>query len=90
MTSTIEWPMAPCCYDPQNCVCCDAERALRGWYSGALRVPMTSEQKAYCLAELERAKGFDAEDYVLSEASQLAGAVLSAWLECAKDNNVAR
>lgn len=82
--STLEWPSAPCCYDPHNCICSDEERALRGWFSGAVRTPMSAAHRAYCLAQLKAAEGFSARDFDSCSDADLAGAVLSSWLDFAR------
>lgn len=82
----------PCCMgDCSVCVCGTAsnERALRGYLSDDNLPAMTKEQRKFCLDEIGRVEGYNADDYRGCNDKELANAVLCAWLDYARDKGLA-
>lgn len=81
-----------CIREPEagECACDADERALRAWAYNGHAVPMTAEQKAWCADQVRRCS--DATDQPDSfdgyTDEQLARAVLSAWVDFARDKGL--
>lgn len=86
----IAWPDAPCCAPdyPGGCVCLRAERALRAWSDLAIEVPMTAEQRAFCLDEIGSVEGYDRTAHQSDEDSELARATICAWTDYCRDKGL--
>ena len=83
------WPKTSCCMgDEEYCACPDMERALRGWVAGKVGVPMTQDQRMRCLSEIGRVEGYEVADYTYATDASLAGGVLSAWTDYARDKGL--
>jgi hypothetical protein len=65
------------------------ERALRCFVYGVLTVPMSREQREWCLSEIGSVEGYDRENHETSNDRDLAGAVLSAWRDYCRDKGFA-
>lgn len=95
---TIDMPDVPavgCCefYGPEDergCRCHAVERALRAWFQGRHREPMTEEQRDWCLAEIRSIDPVSAPHFVDEEDQRLAGAVLVAWVGWLEENGYRR
>lgn len=86
------WPEAPCCMFSrvdQNCRCGDDERVLRAILAGRVTAPMTPVQRQWCIGEFIRVEGNTASMVEQRSDRDLARAVLSAWLDEARDKGLA-
>lgn len=85
-----EWPKAPCCTGrpDEDCLCPTNERALRGWMDGHLSMPMTNEQREYCLQEIASVEGYDASEYRDDTDADLARATIGAWIDYCRDKGL--
>ncbi|ACL58504.1 hypothetical protein [Methylobacterium nodulans] len=81
-------------YDPDLgldlCACIAAEKALRAYRDRRHLPPMTDEQRAWCLSEIERAEGYERACHASETDNELAGTVLCAWLDFARDKGLVR
>jgi len=85
------WPAAPCCMFSrvdENCRCGDDERVLRAILAGAVKTPMTPSQRAWCYGEFLRVEGNTLPMVESLSDVALARAVLSAWLDEARDKGM--
>lgn len=83
MTNVFEGISVACCMGPHGCVCDQVERVIRAYQEGRRIIPLTAEQRAWCVREADRAgEGLyrPAELEALSDRN-LARAVLYAWAE---------
>jgi hypothetical protein len=79
------------CYaNPSGCVCGKTEKALRAWASpeAALILPMTLQQREWCLSEIDSVEGHSREDYRASTDGELARGVIGAWLDYCRDKGL--
>lgn len=85
-----EWPRPDCCSpDLRDCICPPEERALRGWKGAAQPMPpMTPEQREYCLSEIGQVEGHKRSDHETDSDGELAGAVIEAWTDYARDKGL--
>jgi hypothetical protein len=80
---------AMCQCDLAECVCGMTERALRWWMSPHHTwMPMTPEQREWCLAEIDSVEGYRRADYEDVPDSQLARGVLDAWRDYCRDKGL--
>jgi len=70
-----------------GCVCSSSEKALRLFYAGDMP-KMTIEQRNECLDEIDRVEGYDRSDYENEDDARLAGSVLFAWADYARDKGL--
>lgn len=78
-----------CRADESACDCGKTERALRAWMHGKLTVPMTQEQRTWCLEEIDSVEGYSARDYLGVKDALLASGVIDAWLDYCRDKGLA-
>ena len=64
------------------------ERALRAWKGGQDMPPMTREQREACLDEINQVEGWRRSDHEHLSDQDLASDVLSAWIDCFRDNGL--
>lgn len=69
------------------CVCPDTERALRFviYTPGAT---MNDEQREWCKREIDKVEGHGRHDYIDADDSTIAGGVLNAWVDYARDKGL--
>ena len=88
----LDWPVAGCCMTGGEatigCLCPPVERALRGWSSGKLTVPMTKNQREYCLKEIAMVEGHTREEHEQDNDRQLALSVIDAWVDYSRDKGM--
>lgn len=77
-------PSVSCqCYGDENmCVCGDDERILRAG------VPLTADQREWCLNEIASVEGHERQDYESHNDSELGRAVISAWRDYCRDKGL--
>lgn len=80
-------PDVPCqcatyALEEADCICGASERVLR---SG---IPLTGEQREWCLNEIARVEGYDRKDYQECSDKDLGRAVLSAWTDYCRDQGM--
>lgn len=77
----------PCpCGMGAGCACLPAERALR-WLSNG-HGSMTSDQRAWCLDEIDQVEGYERADYEHEHDCDVAMGVLSAWRDFCRDKGL--
>lgn len=82
-------PTVSCsCYEDRECECGQTERALRAWSGGQYQQPMTSEQREWCLGEIDNVEGFTRESFVAASDADLARGVIDAWLDYCRDKGL--
>lgn len=88
-------PLAPatcvCGYDDAECICIDAERALRRYAyprAGDALPPLSPEQRAEALDELAHVEGYDRADYVTASDQDLCRGVLCALADYCRDKGL--
>lgn len=83
----LNWPLAHCCCYSRDdwCVCPPMERALRGWARGESLPPMTPEQRAVCMDEIDRVEGYRSSDVADGTDAAVAAEVMNAWQDYARD-----
>jgi hypothetical protein len=87
-------PIAEClCFDfaPPACLCSDTEKQLRQWAGRpAGAALMSTEQRAWCLAEVRAAGDATAQpaDLETFDDAALAATVLFAWRDVARDHGL--
>jgi hypothetical protein len=85
-------PQVPCsCVFAEThleCVCGPTERALRFWSQEPGRVLMSEPQRQWCLREIDGVEGHNRLDYEGCSDAALAGAVLHAWRDYARDKGL--
>lgn len=90
MTKSPEpnWPYVECCSseDVGECACGKAERYLRYLLNSGK--PLTDEQRAWCLSEIERVEGYDRADYEAEPSHVVARGVLNAWTDYCRDKGL--
>ncbi len=82
----LAWPDVDCCTASRRalgCVCGVTERVLRAYASLRCTVPMTADQRAWCIDQVRQVEGQSASNYDMDE--ELARMVLAAWLDYARD-----
>jgi hypothetical protein len=86
----LNWPEASCCAPgwPGGCQCVSTERALRGYADGRVTMPMTPDQREYCLEQISRVEGHRREDHADDGDSDLARATLGAWTDYCRDKGL--
>lgn len=84
LTDMPSVPRALCsCYDDEDaCECSDTERFLR---SG---MKMSSEQRDWCLREIEQVEGHNRKDYADLSDKDLGRATISAWIDYCRDKGL--
>jgi hypothetical protein len=83
----INWPDIKCkCED--DCLCPPQERALRAWAYEGYNIPMTEEQKEWCLKEIDSVEGFTREHYKQASDALVALGVLDAWTAYCRDKGL--
>lgn len=71
-----------------DCMCEDAERALRAWMRGSAAMPMTTDQREWALAEIGSVEGYSRSDYEGGDDAMIAGGVLDAWTDFCRDKGL--
>lgn len=71
-----------------HCICGDTEKALRRWANGSLIVPMTKEQRDWCLEEIDGVEGYSKADYQNDSDGELARIVLTAWSDYCREKGL--
>lgn len=86
----LVWPgvSCQCGVGDDRCFCSAEECALRAWAKGNITTPMTPEQRAYCLSEIDSTEGYSASDYEMATDAQLASGVLAAWVDYCRDKGL--
>jgi hypothetical protein len=81
---------APCCSgdDGSGCICNLAERVLRAYAAGQTLPVMSTEQRNFCLEQIDETEGYERADYEQSTDKELAAGVLSAWLDYVRDKGL--
>lgn len=75
------------CGMDDSCCCPPTERALRRSIS-AVDIVFTSEQREWCLREIDRVEGYKREDYAGVITCDLARGVLDAWTDFCRDKGL--
>lgn len=71
------------------CVCPQAERVLRAYTREDPTLDaMGIVEREWCLSEIDRVEGYRREDYTTVEDAALAGGVLDAWRDFARDKGL--
>jgi hypothetical protein len=68
------------------CVCPTTEKALRAILHADLK--MTEEQREWCKREIDKVEGHGRNDYIDADDSTIAGGVLNAWVDYARDKGL--
>lgn len=78
------------CYEDGRmpCLCPDSEKALRICAAGRLQGPLAPAEREECLGQIAAVEGYRREDYETAPDEQLAGGVLSAWTDYARDKGL--
>lgn len=88
--SPIIWPDVPCCLGSSErdvgCACGPQERVMRSVVRGD--VPLTPEQREWCLAEIAKVEGYDHADYLSDSDVSIARGVLSSWADYCRDKGL--
>lgn len=71
-----------------HCICGETEKALRGWSSGRITVPMTPEQREWCYEQIDAIESHDRKDYEQGTDADLARGVLCAWMDYCSDKGL--
>lgn len=80
---------ANCCIDWPECICTHDERVIRGYVRGEITLPMTEQQREYCISTADWAAEGHFNRKELSEMNdqELATALLDAWHMYAQSNS---
>jgi hypothetical protein len=73
---------ANCCMGNTYCICTHDERVVRGYVRGEITMPMTEQQREYCISTADWAGEGHYNRKELSEMNDkdLATALLNAWM----------
>lgn len=81
--------IVPCCMGDDGCVCGKEERVLRGYVRQYPKLePMNTEQREWCLSEIDSIEGYDRKDCENYTDSDLANTVLAAWMDYCRDKGL--
>jgi hypothetical protein len=72
------------------CACPAREKALRAYMDRRQLPPMTDEQRAWCLSEIEQVESYSADDYRDETDRNLAHGVLCAWTDYCRGKGLIR
>ena len=79
------------CYGPletEACICPHDEKCLRAYQHGQSLPALTPQQREWCLVEIGSIEGWDRRDHEKDTDSELAGSVLSAWVDYCRDKGL--
>ncbi len=94
MTPFPNPPAAPCCSFPApatECMCSPNEQVVRAYMDGDVTVPMSAEQRAWCVAEVRRASDATDQPETFDQHSdkELASATYWSWVDYCRDKGLA-
>lgn len=89
----LNWPKVGkfCCVGDQfinTCCCGTTERVLRAYVAGKVLLPMTGDQRTWCLNQIGQVEGHTVSEYAHDDDATLAKAVLDCWAEYARDKRL--
>ncbi len=92
MSAAIRWPRVDCCSADDlgldGCACGREERVLRAYVDHRIELPMTLQQREWCLQEIDQVEGYKRSEHQSSTDADLARTVLNAWRDYARDKGL--